>query len=245
VHGFLARPAGDGPYPTVFRVHGGPSGVDADAFTPGAQAWVDHGYAVVMVNYRGSSGYGKQWQDAIVGKPGYRELEDIAAIRDHLVAGGIADPGRVILHGGSWGGYLTLLGVGTQPELWSLGISSVPLASLRDHYHEQGEVLQAYWRSLFGGTPETLGKDLDDIDPIAHVDRIKVPVFVLVGDNDPRCPLEQVLTYVKALETAGVAHELYRYDAGHGSMVIEEQINQLTRILDFAARHLGTTPPIS
>jgi dipeptidyl aminopeptidase/acylaminoacyl peptidase len=246
VHGFVARPvgAGDGPFPTVFRIHGGPAGVDTDAFTAAAQAWVDHGFAVVMVNYRGSMGYGKAWQDAIVGKPGYRELEDIAAVRDHVVAAGIADPERIVLHGGSWGGYLTLLGVGTQPDLWSLGVSAVPLASLREHYHQQGEVLQAYWRSLFGGTPETLGADLDDIDPIAHVAKVRVPVFVLVGDNDPRCPLAQVLSYVDALASAGVEHELYRYDAGHGSMVVDEQIDQLARCLDFVAKHLGTSAAV-
>ena len=247
VHGFVATPTGhgDGPFPTVFRIHGGPAGVDTDAFTAPVQAWVDHGFAVVLVNYRGSVGYGKAWSDAIVGKPGYRELEDIAAVRAHVVETGVADPERIVLHGGSWGGYLTLLGVGTQPDLWSLGVSGVPLASLRHHYHEQGEVLQAYWRSLFGGTPETLGAELDDIDPIAHVDRIRVPVFVLVGDNDPRCPLPQVLTYVEALAAAGVDHELYRYDAGHGSMVVEEQIDQLSRCIAFVARHLGTPEPIA
>jgi dipeptidyl aminopeptidase/acylaminoacyl peptidase len=244
IHGFVATPEGDAPFPTVFRIHGGPAGVDPDAFTPAVQAWVDHGFAVVLVNYRGSVGYGKAWSDAIVGTPGYRQLEDIAAVRAHVVDEGIADPARLVLHGGSWGGYLTLLGIGTQPDLWSLGVSAVPLASLRDHYHQQGEVLQAYWRSLFGGTPETLGAELDEIDPIASVDRIKVPVFVLVGDNDPRCPLAQVLTYVDALAAAGVDHELYRYDAGHGSMVIEEQLDQLARCIDFVARHLGTTPPI-
>jgi dipeptidyl aminopeptidase/acylaminoacyl peptidase len=246
VHGFVAvPPTGDGPFPTVFRIHGGPAGVDTDAFTPAVQAWVDHGFAVVMVNYRGSSGYGKAWSDAIVGKPGYRELEDIAAVREQVIADGIADPARIVLHGGSWGGYLTLLGVGTQPGLWSVGVSAVPLASLRDHYHQQGEVLQAYWRSLFGGTPETLGEALSEIDPIASVGRIRVPVFVLVGDNDPRCPLPQVLTYVEALAAAGVDHELYRYDAGHGSMVVDEQIDQLSRCIEFVARHLGTPPPIT
>jgi dipeptidyl aminopeptidase/acylaminoacyl peptidase len=244
VHGFVAHPEGNGPFPTVFQVHGGPASVDADAYEPTVQAWVDHGYAVVLTNYRGSIGYGKQWQDAIVGKPGYRELEDIAAMRHHVVSTGIADPDRIVISGRSWGGYLTLLGIGTQPELWSLGISAVPLASLRDHYHQQGEVLQAYWRSLFGGSPETIGGELDDIDPIAHVDRVRVPVFVLVGDNDPRCPLDQVLTYVRALDSAGVDHELLRYDAGHGSMVVDEQIDQLARCIDFASRHLGTTPLI-
>ncbi len=244
VHGFVAKPVGDGPFPTIFRIHGGPAGVDTDAFTPGVQAWVDHGFAVVLVNYRGSTGYGKAWSDAIVGKPGFRELEDVAAVRTHIIELGIADPARIVLHGGSWGGYLTLLGLGTQPDLWSLGVSAVPIASLRDHYHQQGEMMQAYWRSLFGGTPESLGKELDDIDPIAFVERIRVPLFVLVGDNDPRCPLAQVLSYVEALAVADVEHELYRYDAGHASMVISEQLDQLARYIAFVARHLGTPEPI-
>lgn len=244
IHSFVARPGGPGPHPTIFHVHGGPAGVDADFFSPSVQAWVDHGYAVVMVNYRGSNGFGKDWLDAIVGKPGYREVEDLAAVRDRVVAEGIADPERIILHGGSWGGYLTLLGVGTRPELWSLGIALVPIASLRDHYAQQSEPLQAYWRSLFGGTPETLGAELDDIDPICHVDRIAAPVLVMVGDNDPRCPLGQVLTYVDALERAGVEHELYQFDAGHMPMVTDDWIDLLERSLAFASKHLGTTEPI-
>jgi dipeptidyl aminopeptidase/acylaminoacyl peptidase len=245
IHAFLARPEGDGPHPTVFQVHGGPTLFDADAFTPSVQAWVDHGYAVVLVNYRGSTGYGTRWQEAIVGRPGHLELEDLAAVRAHVVAGGVADPGRIVLHGRSWGGYLTLLGLGTQPELWSLGIAVVPIASLRGHYHQQSEPLEAFWRTLFGGTPESLGPALDAIDPVAHVDRIAVPVFVLAGDDDPRCPIEQVLTYVDALATAGVDHEIHGYTAGHASAVVEEQLDHLTRSLEFASRHLGMTPPIA
>ena len=244
VHGFVAAPPGDGPHPTIFRVHGGPAGVDMDSFAPSVQAWVDHGFAVVMVNYRGSTGYGKEWADAIVGKPGYRELEDIAAVREVVIADGTADRERMVLHGGSWGGYLTLLGVGTQPALWSLGISVVPLADLSAHYHQQSEPLQAYWRSLFGGTPESLGSQLDEIDPIKHVSSITCPLLVSVGDNDPRCPLQQVLSYARALEAAGKAHELHRYDAGHGMTVIDQQIEFLELYIDFAARHLGTAKPI-
>ena len=115
VHAFVLQPEGR-PVATIFDVHGGPEAHDTDSFHPHAQAWLDHGYAVVLVNYRGSSGYGKAWRDAIVGNPGLTELEDVAAVRDALVADGLVDPGRLVLSGRSWGGYLTLLGLGTQPE---------------------------------------------------------------------------------------------------------------------------------
>jgi dipeptidyl aminopeptidase/acylaminoacyl peptidase len=245
VHAWLAEPAsGSRPHPTIFQIHGGPSGVDMDMFMPGVQAWVDHGCAVVMVNYRGSSGFGKAWRDAIVGKPGLLELEDIAAVRSKLVGDGVVDPSRLILAGGSWGGFLTLLGVGRQPELWSLGISGVPLADLENHYHQQSEPLQAYWRALFGGTPEQIPDVLAESSPINFASRVRVPVYILAGDNDPRCPIGQVMNYVKRMEELGAELELYRYDAGHGSMVVDEQIKQAELRLAFAAKHLGTTPPL-
>src|SRR5205807_106431 len=82
-----------GPHPTVFAVHGGPTAHDHDAWSPAVQAWVDHGFAVVLVNYRGSTGYGREWRDALEGNPGLTELQDLRAVRDHLVAAGVADPG--------------------------------------------------------------------------------------------------------------------------------------------------------
>lgn len=243
VHAFIAEPRGARPHPTVFQVHGGPSGQDVDSFAPGVQAWVDHGFCVVMVNYRGSSGYGKEWRDAIVGRIGLTELEDIAAVRERVVAEGIADPERIVLGGGSWGGYLTLLGVGAQPDLWSLGVSGVPLADLESHYHEQAEPLRVYFRSLAGGSPEEVPELYRERSPITYADKVRVPVLILAGENDPRCPIGQVNNYVARMEELGADHEVYRYDAGHGSLVIDETIRQMELRLDFVARHLATPKP--
>ncbi len=125
VHALLRLPsAGTAPYPTVFEVHGGPEWHDPDAFTGYASAYVDQGYAVVNVNYRGSTGYGTAWRDAIGERIGHTELADILAVRDHLVDAGVVDRERVALSGSSWGGYLTLLGLGSQPDAWSVGIAS-------------------------------------------------------------------------------------------------------------------------
>src|SRR5437660_2191496 len=153
VHVFIAEPATQRPHPTIFIVHGGPSAHDQDAFSPGVQAWVDHGFAVVLVNYRGATGYGKDWRDAILGRVGLSELEDLAKVHERVVADGVADPKRVILSGGSWGGYLTLLGLGTQPERWSLGIPIVPVGDYIAAYEDEMEPLKKYDDALFGGSP--------------------------------------------------------------------------------------------
>jgi pimeloyl-ACP methyl ester carboxylesterase len=102
---FVAEPPAARPNPTIFVIHGGPESHDRDTFSPPVQSWIDHGLAVVQVNYRGSTGYGRAWRDALTGNPGLTELEDIAAVWQRVVDERIADPERIVLHGGSWGGY--------------------------------------------------------------------------------------------------------------------------------------------
>ncbi|WFB87878.1 MULTISPECIES: prolyl oligopeptidase family serine peptidase [Streptomyces] len=239
IHALVQKPAGaSGPLPTVFDIHGGPTWHDSDSFAAGPAAWVDHGYAVVRVNYRGSTGYGRAWTDALKHRVGLIELEDIAAVREWAVASGLADPGRLILTGGSWGGYLTLLGVGMQPEAWALGIAAVPVADYVTAYHDEMEGLKAMDRTLLGGTPEEVPERFEASSPLTYVDDVKAPVYISAGVNDPRCPIRQVENYVERLEARGAAHEVYRYDAGHGSLVVEERIKQVRLELDFAARHL-------
>ena len=239
MHGFLAEPDGVRPHPTIFWIHGGPTAHDRDMFSPRVQAWVDHGFAVVLVNYRGSTGYGRAWRDALKGSPGFTELEDIARVYDRVLAQGIADPGRIVLAGGSWGGYLTLLGLGTQPERWSLGIAAVPVADYVAAYEDEMEPLKAYDRSLFGGSPEEMADLYRERSPLTYIERVRVPVLILAGANDPRCPMRQIDNYLARLRELGRPHEVYRFDAGHGSLVVEETIRQTEAMLAFAARHLG------
>jgi len=241
---YVAEPAGPRPHPTLFAIHGGPTGQDSDSFSPPVQAWVDHGYAVVLVNYRGSTGYGTEWRDANIGAPGPTELEDIAKVHDWLLENGIADPSRTILSGASWGGYLTLLGLGTQPQRWSLGISGVPIADWLEQYDDVMEPLKAYDRALFGGSPSEIPEVYRRCSPATYVENVRVPVFILAGENDPRCPIRQIESYVRGLEGLEKPHKVYRYDAGHGSMVIEETLRQAEMRLAFAAKHLGTPGPM-
>ncbi|MFE0701876.1 prolyl oligopeptidase family serine peptidase [Streptomyces sp. NPDC058872] len=243
VHALVQRPVeGEGPFPTVFEVHGGPTWHDSDAFASGPAAWVDHGYAVVRVNYRGSTGYGREWTDALKHRVGLIELEDIAAVRSWAVDSGLADPERLVLAGGSWGGYLTLLGLGTQPDDWAVGLAAVPVADYVTAYEDEMEALKALDRTLLGGSPEEVPERYAASSPLTYVDAVKAPVHISAGVNDPRCPIRQIDNYVDRLVARGATHDVYRYDAGHGSLVVEERIKQVALDLDFAARHLGTRP---
>ena len=244
IHVFLAEPPTPRPHPAIFQVHGGPTAHDSDSFSPSVQAWVDHGFAVLLINYRGSSGYGKSWRDALEGNPGLTELEDIAKVHDWAVRSRIIDPTRTVLAGGSWGGYVTLLGLGTQPERWSLGMAAAPVADYIAAYEDEMEPLKAFDRSLFGGTPTQIPDFYRKRSPITYVDRVRVPVMILAGENDPRCPIRQIDNYINRLRELGKLHEVYRYEAGHGSLVIDETIRQVEATIAFAATHLGTPVPI-
>lgn len=241
IHALVQRPAApaEGPFPTVFEIHGGPTWHDSDAFAAGPAAWVDHGYAVVRVNYRGSTGYGRAWTDALKHRVGLIELEDIAAVREWAVKSGLADPAKLVLAGGSWGGYLTLLGLGTQPDDWAVGLAAVPVADYVTAYHDEMEALKAMDRTLLGGTPEEVPERFEASSPLTYVDAVRAPVYISAGVNDPRCPIRQVENYVDRLKGRDAVHEVYRYDAGHGSLVVEERIKQVRLELDFARRHLG------
>ncbi|MFI6514448.1 prolyl oligopeptidase family serine peptidase [Spirillospora sp. NPDC050679] len=240
VHALVSRPEqGAGPFPTVFDVHGGPTSQDDDSFVASVAAWVDHGFAVVRVNYRGSTGYGSQWRDAIEGRVGLTELEDIKAVRDWAVSSGLADPDKLVLTGGSWGGFLTLLGIGTQPDDWSVAVAAVPVADYVAAYEDEMEGLQAFDRSLFGGSPAEVPERYRESSPLTYVERVKAPVLILAGENDPRCPIRQIDNYLARLAELGRTHDVYRYDAGHGSLVVEERIKQMAAEMAFARKHLG------
>ncbi|HEY8372724.1 MAG TPA: prolyl oligopeptidase family serine peptidase [Pseudonocardiaceae bacterium] len=240
VHALVARPenAGDGPLPTVFLLHGGPHAADEDRFSAYRAVWLDAGFAVVHVNYRGSTGYGSAWRDAIEGRPGLTELEDVAAVHDWAVRSGLADPNRCVVAGASWGGYLTLLALGTQPERWAAGVAGVPVADYVAAYADEMEPLRAYDRALFGGSPEELPELYRECSPITYVDAVRAPVLVLAGENDPRCPIRQIENYLERLAQRGAEYQVYRYDAGHGSLVVAETIRQTAAEVAFARRAL-------
>ncbi|MFG1776442.1 prolyl oligopeptidase family serine peptidase [Micromonospora sp. NPDC049048] len=240
IHALISLPDGARrPLPCVFEVHGGPIGYDDDAFDPSVAAWVDQGYAVIQVNYRGSTGYGLEWRNAIEDDPGLTELADIKCVRDWAVAEGLADPGSLVLTGRSWGGYLTLLGVGRHPDDWTVAVSAMPVADYVAAYEDEMSALQAFDRSLFGGSPDEVPDRYRRASPITYVDAVTTPLLVIAGENDPRCPIRQVENYVRRIEARGGEVTFYRYDAGHGSLVMTESIAQKRTALEFVAEQLA------
>ncbi|MEX2291407.1 MAG: prolyl oligopeptidase family serine peptidase [Mycobacteriales bacterium] len=244
VHALLATPPGVGPFPTVFLLHGGPTWHDSDSFAADRAAYVDLGCAVVHVNYRGSTGYGAAWRDALTGRPGLTELEDVGAVHDWAVATGLADPGGCVLAGGSWGGYLSLLGLGTQPDRWAAGVAAVPVADYLAAYEDEMEPLRAFDRSLFGGSPKQVPERYARSSPITHVDAVRAPVLILAGTNDPRCPIRQIDNWVAAAQERGATVQVYRFEAGHGSLVVDERVRQMRVELEFVAKTLGLAGPV-
>jgi len=248
VHALLARPAQFGPpvagasnraLPAVFLVHGGPASADQDSYHPERATWLEAGFAVVQVNYRGSTGYGSQWRDALTERVGHTELADIAAVHDHLVSTGVVDAAASVIAGGSWGGYLTLLALGSQPDRWVAGVAAVPLADVVAAYEQEMEPLRAYDRALFGGSPADRPDPYADSSPLTWVDRVSAPVLVTAGENDPRCPFGQIVNYVSALAARGAEYRWYSFQAGHGSMVTEERMRQVSLSVAFVREVLS------
>ncbi|MBI2762785.1 MAG: S9 family peptidase [Chloroflexi bacterium] len=238
VTGWRIEPEGKAPYPTLVHVHGGPTSVDLDRWAPDLQAYVDAGFQVVLVNYRGSIGFGAEWRDTLIGNIGWPEIEDINAGVDDLLARGLADPARLAIAGWSWGGYLTLLMHGMHPDRFVAGVAGVPVGDYALGYEDLSPLLQAYDRALLGGTPAEVPELMAERSPISYVDNVKAPILFLAGEADSRCPIRQVMVYVDRLRARNHPHELYLFPTGHAPFQIEERINQTGMVLDFLARHV-------
>ncbi|MFL6020267.1 MAG: prolyl oligopeptidase family serine peptidase [Gaiellaceae bacterium] len=239
VHGFFVTPDDSGgPFPAIMLVHGGPTSLDMDRWQPEVQAYVDAGFVVGLVNYRGSTGYGSNWRDALIGDIGGPELEDVNAGLADLTQRGLADARRAVIGGHSWGGYVTLLELGKHAELWLCGIAGVPIGDYEAGYEELSPLLQAYDRALIGGTPRDVPELMRERNPINFADDVRAPVLFLIGRNDSRCPYGQAMAYVDKLAARGHPHEVYVFPTGHSAFDIDERVRQLRKILDFLSRHV-------
>jgi pimeloyl-ACP methyl ester carboxylesterase len=241
VQGWRVEPdASDGPgrWPTLMLIHGGPTSVDLDRWAPDVQAYVDAGFQVAMLNYRGSIGFGAAWRDTLIGNIGWPEVEDVLAGLDDLVAQGWTDPARAVIAGWSWGGYITLLMHGMHPDRFVVGVAGVPVGDYAAGYEDLSPLLQAYDRALLGGAPADVPELMRERSPISYVDRVTAPILFLAGEHDSRCPIRQVLLYTDRLAARGHDHELYLFPTGHAPFQIDERIKQTGVVLDFLGRRV-------
>ncbi|MEJ6549633.1 prolyl oligopeptidase family serine peptidase [Corynebacterium sp. USCH3] len=233
------------PYPTVFMIHGGPYAADEDFYSPTRAAWLDAGFAVVHVNYRGSTGYGRRWRDAIIGDPGRRAVSDIARARAWAIENGLARHSQCFIEGWSWGGYLALLSAGLFPRSWAACIAGAPIADYRHAYEEQPEALRAFDQALFEGSPEEKPDLYAVSSPVTYASNFDCPILILHGRNDPRAPAGQIESFTSRLREQGKPYEIYEFDAGHGSLDTAEFIRQTETEIAFALGHLLLSPSAS
>jgi dipeptidyl aminopeptidase/acylaminoacyl peptidase len=157
---------------------------------------------------------------------------------DHLISIGLADPERAAIGGWSWGGYITLLALGLHPDRWRCGVAGVPVGDYAASYDDSAPALQAFDRSLLGGTVYEVPELVRERSPITYVDRVKAPALVMVAEHDTRCPPDQAIHWVDAVCERGGDVELYRFDQGHNSLIVDEEVRQVGTKLDFLLRHL-------
>ena len=236
IQGWLGVPDGEGPFPTILYTHGGPESIQTEEFSPEAQAWLDNGFAWFSVNYRGSTTFGRAFQQQIWGKLGHWELEDMVAARDWLVREGIARSDQIFPSGWSYGGYLTLLALGRRPELWAGGMAGVAVADWAMLYEDSSETLRGYCKALFGGTPGEKPEQYAASSPISDVERVRVPLLIIQGRNDSRTPARPVEVYVERLRALGKPVEIEWFETGHvgGFADMELGIAHQERMLRFA-----------
>ena len=226
--------------PMVVMPHGGPYGMqDTWQFDDDAQMLAAAGYAVLQLNFRGSGGFGRSFVEAGQREWGGKMQDDVTDATRWAVDQGIADPKRICLYGGSYGGYASLMGVAKEPSLYQCAVGYVGVYDLPT-MHTQGDIQRR-------GSGETYLKEwigeraaLGAVSPNRMADRIKVPVFLAAGGEDERAPIAHSRMMEQALRKANVPVETLYYDTeGHGFYKDEHRREYYTRLLAFLSRHLG------
>lgn len=244
LHGYLTLPAGREPknLPVVLNPHGGPWHRDQWGFNPEIQFLANRGYAVLQVNFRGSTGYGRKFWEASFKQWGKTMQDDLTDGVKWLVSQGVADPKRVAIYGGSYGGYATLAGLAFTPDLYACGVDYVGVSNLFTFM----KTIPPYWAPYLEMMYEMVGHPEKDKDlltaasPVFHVDRIKVPLLVAQGAKDPRVNIDESNQIVEALKKRGVAVEyLVKDNEGHGFHNEENRFAFYEAMEKFLAKHLG------
>ena len=237
IQALVLIPESEGPHPLVLSVHGGPEWHERHRWDPEALAFHDAGYAVALVNYRGSTGYGVRFRDALIGNVCHCESEDLIAVLDALVADGTADRERVYWSGWSWGGCLACFNAGVHPDRWRAIFAGIPGGDFVAAHRACAPELQAWDRAVYGGGPDDVPEAYARSNPMTYVDEVTAPTIIIAGEHDPRCPIEGVLPWVDAVRANGTEVEVHTYGAGHHANGMDQQVAHMRLVLDFFARH--------
>ena len=239
IQGWLMRPTGDGPWPTVIYTHGGPSSVAGPTFSPICSAWFDAGFAVASINYRGSTTFGQSFRESLTGRIGGPDIDDVVAGWHWLVNNRIADPDKVVKNGYSYGGFLTLQSLGTHPDLWAAGVAGAPIADWAVNYEDSNDMLKSYDLSLFGGPPDDLPDQYRLASPRTYAADFDAPLLISQPATDSRTPLRQVQVFVDDLLAKDKKVDLRVLAGGHAGSGKTQTIEMVESWLDFARPIVG------
>src|SRR5262245_1745778 len=234
--------------PALVWVHGGPGGQTTKGYDPLVQYLVNHGYAVLGINNRGSSGYGQSFFTADDRKHGREPLRDCVEAKAFLRSMPDIDPDRIGIIGGSYGGYMVLAALAFQPEAFSVGVDLFGVSN----WLRTLESMPAYWEAQRLALYQEIGDPVKDremlraISPVFHADRIRRPLMVLQGRNDPRVIQPESDDIVAAVKKNGVPVEYIVFaDEGHGFTKKKNQIEGYSAVLTFLDKHLKSSKPRS
>ncbi len=247
LHGYITLPkeAIDGnKVPVIVNPHGGPQGIrDSWGFNPEAQLFASRGYATLQVNFRISGGYGKEFLESGFKQIGRKAMDDVEDGLQYVVTQGWVDKDNAAIYGGSHGGYAVLRGLTKTPDLYACGVDYVGVSNLFTFM----ESMPAYWKPYLKIIKE-IWYDLDvpeekaimdEVSPVFHIDKIKKPLFVVQGANDPRVNIDESDQIVSALRAKGVdVPYMVKYDEGHGFAKEENSIALYKAMMGFYAKHL-------
>jgi dipeptidyl aminopeptidase/acylaminoacyl peptidase len=243
IHGYLTLPrAAAKKLPLVVNPHGGPWARDSWGYNAEVQFLANRGYAVLQINFRGSTGYGRAFWEASFKEWGKTMQDDVTDGVKYVIAQGIADPKRIAIYGGSYGGYCTLAGLAFTPELYACGVDYVGVSNLFTFL----KTVPPYWKPMLDmfyemvGNPETDKKLLAEASPVLHADNIRVPLLIAQGAQDPRVNVDESDQMVAALKKHGIPVEyLVKENEGHGFHNEENRFEFYEAMEQFLKKYLS------
>jgi dipeptidyl aminopeptidase/acylaminoacyl peptidase len=230
--------ARNGQNAAIVYIHGGPTSQTMNSFNRFVQYAANQGYMVLAPNYRGSTGYGKEFQQANLFDMGGGDLQDVLAGVDWIKQTGHLDPKKIAVMGGSYGGYLSMMAVTKAPDVWAAGVPIVPFVNWFTEIENEDPVLQQSDLATMGDVVKNKAL-YEDRSPINFIDQIKAPLLLLAGGHDPRCPKSETQQVVDAIKKRGgtVDYKIYENE-GHGFAKVENQIDAYQRVADFLLAHV-------
>jgi len=230
--------ARNGQNAAIVYIHGGPASQSMNSFNRFVQYAANQGYMVLAPNYRGSTGYGKDFQKANLFDMGGGDLQDVLAGVDWIKQTGHLDPKKIAVMGGSYGGYLSMMSVTKAPDLWAAGVPIVPFVNWFTEIENEDPILQQIDLATMGDPAKNKAL-YEDRSPINFIDQIKTPLLLLAGGHDPRCPKSETQQVVDAIKKRGgtVDYKIYENE-GHGFARVENQIDAYKRVADFLLAHV-------